>query len=168
MRNERLGMRETEIEKGATVAPFFLTGEVSLPFLAGLLLPALGFLCHCLISPPSSGLLARTLAASFSGCRLARSPDTGTLRVWHLPGSRRSRPRKGEVPFTSLGVASVDHPHTRCRLRSRTGDCQAQCEEKVKKSSCRLEKDQDAPSRSSAARASLRVRASIPATCIAC
>jgi len=32
-----------------------LTGEVSLAFLAGLLLPALGFLCHCLLSPPSCG-----------------------------------------------------------------------------------------------------------------
>src|SRR5207237_10096230 len=42
------------IEKGATAAPF-LTGEVSLPFLAGLILPALGFLRHCLLSPPSCG-----------------------------------------------------------------------------------------------------------------
>src|SRR5262245_52216822 len=45
-----------KIEKGATAAPFFLTGEVSLAFLAGLLLPALGFLCHCPLSPPSSGI----------------------------------------------------------------------------------------------------------------
>jgi hypothetical protein len=44
------------IEKGATVAPFF-TGEVGcLPFLAGLLLPALGFLRHCPLSPPSCGI----------------------------------------------------------------------------------------------------------------
>src|SRR6266404_9480547 len=41
-------------KRGRHGAPF-LTGEVSLAFLAGLLLPALGFLCHCLLSPPSSG-----------------------------------------------------------------------------------------------------------------
>mgnify|MGYP003694125961 CR=1 FL=1 len=33
--------------------PFYVTGEIGLPFLAGLLLPALGFLCHCLVIPPS-------------------------------------------------------------------------------------------------------------------
>src|ERR1700724_2572370 len=54
------------MEKGATAAPFFFRGEVGLAFLAGLLLPALGFLCHCLLSPPSSGLLARALTVSCS------------------------------------------------------------------------------------------------------
>src|SRR4029453_6481772 len=49
-----------KIEKGATAAPLFLTGEVSLAFLAGLLLPALGFLCHCLLSPPSSGIACQS------------------------------------------------------------------------------------------------------------
>src|SRR4029453_3999116 len=77
-----------KIEKGATAAPLFLTGEVSLAFLAGLLLPALGFLCHCLLSPPSSGIcLPERLRYRGSGCRLARSLDLGhsTLEVgFHL------------------------------------------------------------------------------------
>src|SRR2546427_1601408 len=45
--------------KGGDSRPLFLTGEVSLPFLAGLLLPALGFLRHCLLSPPSCGFCLR-------------------------------------------------------------------------------------------------------------
>src|SRR5438477_12297954 len=45
-----------EIEKGGDGRPLFLSAsEVSLAFLAGLLLPALGFLRHCLLSPPSFG-----------------------------------------------------------------------------------------------------------------
>jgi hypothetical protein len=63
------------MEKGATAAPFFIAGEVGLAFLAGLLLPALGFLRHCLLSPPSSGFLARHR----QWCRLARSLDNSAL-----------------------------------------------------------------------------------------
>src|ERR1051326_5656800 len=50
-------------EKGAALIerpPPFLTGEVSLTFLAGLLLPALGFLRHCQLSPPSFGIRERS------------------------------------------------------------------------------------------------------------
>jgi len=60
-----------------------LTGEVSLPFLAGLLLPALGFLCHCLLSPPSCGFDWREHSRPrFGGRLLARSPDVCALRSW--------------------------------------------------------------------------------------
>ena len=68
------------MEKGATAAPFFIAGEVGLAFLAGLLLPALGFLCHCLLSPPSSGLLARTLAGSCLWLPPGTLTETGALR----------------------------------------------------------------------------------------
>src|SRR5438034_11548948 len=64
----------------------FLTGEVSLPFLAGLLLPALGFLCHCLLSPPSSGFACERCS------RHRQWLPPGTLTRWptlfasgHLP-----------------------------------------------------------------------------------
>src|SRR5262245_260527 len=66
-----------KIEKGATAAPFFLTGEVSLAFLAGLLLPALGFLCHCLLSPPSSGI------ACESACKIVI-----VAAAWHAHSTR--------------------------------------------------------------------------------
>src|SRR5215471_9905298 len=49
---------EQKWKKGATAAPFSIAGEVGLPFLAGLLLPALGFLRHCVLSPPSCGCRA--------------------------------------------------------------------------------------------------------------
>src|SRR6185295_11636833 len=52
-----------------------------LPFLAGLLLPALGFLRHCLLSPPSCGMSVRERRNIARGCRLARSP-TSTLSHW--------------------------------------------------------------------------------------
>jgi len=68
------------------VAPFFLTGEVSLPFLAGLLLPALGFLCHCLLSPPSHlGCWRERSRARVCGCRLARSPRPALYARRHFP-----------------------------------------------------------------------------------
>ncbi|HZT75068.1 MAG TPA: HEAT repeat domain-containing protein [Vicinamibacterales bacterium] len=44
---------------GERTAPFYLDGRGRLAFLPGLLLPALGFLRHCLLSPPSSGMSAR-------------------------------------------------------------------------------------------------------------
>src|SRR5213592_230579 len=46
--------------KGVHSGPLLSTGEVSLPFLAGLLLPALGFLRHCLLSPPSCGCVCES------------------------------------------------------------------------------------------------------------
>jgi HEAT repeat protein len=54
----RAGVVGGKVKRGRRPPPF-LTGEVSLPFLAGLLLPALGFLRHCLLSPPSFGFHAR-------------------------------------------------------------------------------------------------------------
>src|SRR3954469_11126072 len=58
------------MEKGATRRPLFFAGEVSLAFLAGLLLPALGFLCHCLLSPPSCGFACE------------RAPVTSVAAAW--------------------------------------------------------------------------------------
>jgi len=58
------------VEKGATAAPFYC-GEASLPLLASLLLPALGFLRHCLLSPPSLG--NRTIG----------SPSSAVAAAWH-------------------------------------------------------------------------------------
>src|SRR2546429_9061943 len=92
---------------GARCGAPFLTGEVGLPFLAGLLLPALGFLRHCLLSPPSSGFdcesalgirllsLRGLYPGGLGGCRLARSPDAGPLRVG-APSTHRQL-RKGEA-----------------------------------------------------------------------
>src|ERR1700682_5938931 len=68
------------MEKGATAAPFFIAGEVGLAFLAGLLLPALGFLRHCLLSPPSCWDYCASAHAHHGGCRLARSSDVGARR----------------------------------------------------------------------------------------
>src|SRR3954468_12673314 len=66
------------MEKGGDSRPLFLTGEVSLPFLAGLLLPALGFLRHCLLSPPSCGF----------ACESAHV--TSVAAAWHAHPGRRS------------------------------------------------------------------------------
>src|SRR5881227_1193074 len=62
------------------MAPFYCGRGRLLPFLAGLLLPALGFLRHCLLSPPSCGFDCASAHAHLCGCRLARSPDVGTRR----------------------------------------------------------------------------------------
>ena len=83
-----------------------LTGEAGLAFLAGLLLPALGFLRHCLLSPPSCGMSARTPRKSPCGCRLARPP---------IAAARASQ-----------RVASQGHSHTRCRLWTPFAQWQAQ------------------------------------------
>src|SRR5256885_14957882 len=95
------------VEKGAPSrgAPF-LTGEVSLAFLAGLLLPALGFLCHCLLSPPSSGFTCERCSrhrewlppGTLTRCR--PSSRLGTFRAAKLG---RARPKK--IFLTSLGMA---------------------------------------------------------------
>src|SRR5438552_2594172 len=92
----------------------FLTGEVSLPFLAGLLLPALGFLCHCLLSPPSSGFTGES-ALGFDHSEVV-TPDAS----WLPPGTRTLKPAlfaSGHLPrlfsigrvrqnfLTSLGMA---------------------------------------------------------------
>ena len=100
------------IEKGATAAPFFsFAGEVSLAFLAGLLLPALGFLCHCLLSPPSSGfdLRGRSRLRS-SGCRLARTLEIGALR---FAGTFRELAKHLESSTSpaSEGVKLISRPH---------------------------------------------------------
>src|SRR3982750_3086358 len=79
--------RARKNRKGGDSRPLFLTGEVSLPLLAGLLLPALGFLRHCLLSPPSSGFGLRGRSDAVSGCRLARSP--GTSPDASIPFERR-------------------------------------------------------------------------------
>src|SRR5437762_10685189 len=83
-----------KVEKGATAAPF-LTGEVSLPFLAGLLLPALGFLRHCQLSPPSCGFACENahVAASVAAAWHAH-PAPAPVASRHLPldfGRARSR-----------------------------------------------------------------------------
>src|SRR5437764_456652 len=61
--------------------PPFIRRERLLPFLASLLLPALGFLCHCLLSPPSCG---------FCAARVLSGPTVAA--AWHAhfdAGARR-------------------------------------------------------------------------------
>jgi hypothetical protein len=71
-----------------------VTGEVSLALLAGLLLPALGFLRHCLLSPPSSWADCEDVpaivlvAAAWHAHTMATSFAAG-----HLPGLRESEIR---------------------------------------------------------------------------
>src|SRR5437588_4893264 len=93
------------MEKGGDCRPLFLTGEVSLTFLAGLLLPALGFLRHCQLSPPSS----------WDSRAVPTSP---VAAAWHAHRCRR--------PRLSQGLAYAANPHTRCRLWTRSAQCQAQ------------------------------------------
>src|SRR5262249_6554389 len=54
--NHQSAISNQQLKRGPRWPPFF-AGEVGcLPFLAGLLLPAFGFLRHCLLSPPSCGI----------------------------------------------------------------------------------------------------------------
>ena len=110
--------RGQKVEKGATAAPLFLTGEVSLPLLAGLLLPALGFLRHCLLSPPSCGFHLRERSRLQCGCRLARSPvdrhsslrgtfrSTSRLREPVQLRDRCERARSSDLNLTRAGLSS--------------------------------------------------------------
>src|SRR5216684_1268534 len=98
-------------EKGGDTAPPFLTGEVSLALLAGLFLPALGFLCHCLLSPPSCGFSCGALATSISVAAAWHAhPMSALIASRHLPRLLRRRARLKSVqlraaPAISLGVA---------------------------------------------------------------
>ena len=128
-----MGEKVGKLKRGRRPPPFF-AGEVSLPFLAGLLLPALGFLRHCLLSPPSCGFCVRERSRHLRDCRLARSRDAGALRVGAPLIFERVRSSVLlSLLGTSLGVVYVDHPHTRYRLWTRKFLCQAQCVGKVKK-----------------------------------
>src|SRR3954470_2273118 len=91
-RKENRARRFHELKRGRQPPPF-LTGEVSLPLLAGLLLPALGFLRHCLLSPPSCGFGLRECPTVTGGCRLARSPPRHS--ALRFPPARRLE-RRGE------------------------------------------------------------------------
>src|SRR5262249_20147703 len=79
-----------QMKRGRQPPPFFPTGEVSLSFLAGLLLPALGFLRHCLLSPPSLGFACGSARGLAGGCRLARSLGSGALRPTAPSGNHQS------------------------------------------------------------------------------
>src|SRR2546430_2403095 len=88
-------MRRPYVEKGATEAPFYYGRGRRLPFLAGLLLPALGFLRHCLLSPPSCGFACENahVAASVAAAWHAH-PAPAPVASRHLPldfGRARSR-----------------------------------------------------------------------------
>src|SRR5262245_30720083 len=112
----RCGMRGGEVpittlinEKGATAAPFFTAGEVGLTFLAGLLLPAFGFLRHCLLSPLSSwDVAARTLTSSRVAAAWHAHPMsalTTDSAAW-CPASRARQPlHLLTAAFGHLGVA---------------------------------------------------------------
>jgi hypothetical protein len=63
-------------QNGGDGRPRFFDGRGRLAFLAGLLLPALGFLCHCLLSPPSSGF---------------QCESTLDALLWLPPGTRTQR-----------------------------------------------------------------------------
>ena len=86
------------MEKGATRRPLFFAGEVSLAFLAGLLLPALGFLCHCLLSPPSCGF----------SCASALMVDA-VAAAWHAHPTRcRSSLRGTRRAASTVETASTN------------------------------------------------------------
>src|SRR5256885_4247082 len=73
--NQQSAFSNQQLKRGPRWPPFFHGRGRLLPFLAGLLFPALGFLRHFLLSPPSCGITARALTSIARGCRLARSPD---------------------------------------------------------------------------------------------
>ena len=99
------------IKKGATAAPFFLTGEVSLPFLAGLLLPALGFLRHCLLSPPSCGFRLRE-----------RPRHRLVAAAWHAhPDADRPSLREHLSPCEAGGLERKAELSGRARTLTRDG-----------------------------------------------
>src|ERR1051326_7806524 len=93
-----------QIEKGAAVGPLLFTGEVGLPFLAGLLLPALGFLRHCLLSPPSCGNACESarahplVAAAWHAHRM-----TAFFASGHLPCFGRASSKVSQSSFTRDG-----------------------------------------------------------------
>src|SRR5215468_9691391 len=104
-----------KIEKGATAAPFYSTGEVSLPFLAGLLLPALGFLRHCLLSPPSMWVSRARAIRRLSMAAAWHAHAAATLLAsGHLADARASSStvelHKGWSKCTTL-IPDVDYEH---------------------------------------------------------
>src|SRR5436853_4528864 len=96
---------QSSIEKGATEAPFYYGRGRRLPFLAGLLLPALGFLRHCLLSPPSCGIACESAPAhrswlppgTLTGC-------SALVASGHLPNVSEGRARR-VFRRASLGMA---------------------------------------------------------------
>src|SRR5437899_896130 len=80
----RVGSQESVVSsrvhgKGGDGRPLYVTGEVGLAFFAGLLLPALHLLRHCLLSPPSCGFGWRE-----------RSVIDSMAAAWHAHAMRRS------------------------------------------------------------------------------
>src|SRR5438105_2608923 len=97
-------MRRPYVEKGATEAPFYYGRGRRLPFLAGLLLPALGFLRHCLLSPPSCGIACESAPAHRSW--LPPGTLTGVsalLASGHLPLVRKGELDRLRSSFTRDG-----------------------------------------------------------------
>src|SRR5437899_6633407 len=92
-------VRKAVRRKGGGSRPLYVTGEASLAFLPGLLLPALHLLRHCRLSPPSFGLSGEE-----------RRVIDLVAAAWH---AHSMSPLLREA---ILGMVSVFHPHTRCRL----------------------------------------------------
>jgi hypothetical protein len=75
---------EQKIEKGATAAPFFITGEVGLALLAGLLLPAFGFLRHLSYPPLQSDLCGANARVVSVAAAWHAHPTLTFVAAWHL------------------------------------------------------------------------------------
>src|SRR5436853_1615819 len=99
---------QSSIEKGATEAPFYYGRGRRLPFLAGLLLPALGFLRHCLLSPPSCGINGASAHAHRSWLPPGTLTPMSALVAW---GTFRCVGRaSSNCGRASLGVAVSKPP----------------------------------------------------------
>ena len=84
---------------------------MKLPLLAGLLLPALGFLRHDCYPPLHVGITAQALS-HHCGCRLARSPDVGARR---LSGNKEWRKPATLIPDVDYEPELFSVKHKRVR-----------------------------------------------------
>ena len=113
--------RAVQIGKGATAAPFFLTGEVGLPLLAALLFPALGLLRHSAYPSLHPGLRSRELPplhgpAAASWHAGAHVPALSASLLTLTGDARDLQPKKLGVPL------DVNTPRNRLTARS-TASC---------------------------------------------
>jgi hypothetical protein len=79
-----------------------MTGEVSLPLLAGLLLPALGFLRHCLLSPPSLGFECESAPERLPGAAAWQRAHTLGAPRFGLPSTPTSGERTRSRAYIDL------------------------------------------------------------------
>src|SRR3954467_3623122 len=86
-----------KLKRGPRWPPFIYGRGRLLPFLAGLLLPALGFLRHCLLSPPSCWDIARARPRITVAAAWHARPMSALYAFRHLPSVAGERASSVEL-----------------------------------------------------------------------